>query len=203
VKTKKTPLQQLYAAYAEDPAFAALREGRRLCVGVGASQRPALMMIGEAPGAHEDRAGQPFQGRAGKILDQMLEHLGLTRDRIFITNGVKYRPTLPGYNGRLQNRPPTTREIEASRPYLMREIILVSPSIIVPMGNHALSTVLPGKGAIGRWHGQLLYQSPTGGNRAVFPLYHPMYVGYSGEKARGEMWADLDLLKEIMPNGSL
>lgn len=122
-----------------------------------------IMLVGEAPGADEDRSGRPFTGRSGQLLDKILAACGFTRaDHVFITNIVRCRP--PG------NRVPTDEEVAACIPYLHEQIRLVDPKIIIPMGATALKRLLGDDSVkISRVRGRWL---PWEG-RLVLPVYHP------------------------------
>ena len=119
-----------------------------------------VMFIGEGPGYHEDKLGRPFVGRAGKLLDQLLDKNGLNRAHVFITNVVKHRPP--------DNRAPMKDEARACMPYLLQQIKVINPKIIVPLGRSALEIFLKDT-LISEAHG-IPYKS---GNRVIFPLYHP------------------------------
>lgn len=126
-----------------------------------------ILFIGEAPGAKEDELGEPFVGAAGKFLNEMLASVGLDRGDVFITNIVKYRPP--------DNRDPEPAEIEAFWPYLQEQIKIIQPTLIVPLGRHAMSVFLPGL-VISQVHGQ-----PKRKNGQVYlPLYHPASALYNG-----------------------
>jgi len=119
-----------------------------------------VMLVGEAPGRQEDETGRPFVGAAGRFLDRLLETAGLARDEVFITNVLKARPP--------KNRSPKAPEIAHSRPWLDRQVELVDPLLVVPLGRHALGIFLPGR-KITETRGQLT----LAGGRAVFPTLHP------------------------------
>ena len=119
-----------------------------------------IVVVGEAPGASEDRAGRPFVGRAGRMLDDLLAEAGLTREDVFITNVLKARP--PG------NRDPRSDEVEHSWPWLRAQLEIVEPELLVPLGRHALRRFAP-ELRIGEAHGR---PAEAGGLR-LFPLYHP------------------------------
>jgi uracil-DNA glycosylase len=119
----------------------------------------AVMIVGEAPGAYEDEQGRPFVGRAGRLLDELLEAAGLDRTTVFITNVLKARP--PG------NRDPKPGEIAHSMPWLQAQLAVVQPRLLVPLGRHALAHFAPGE-KISEVHGTLV----TVGERRLFPLYH-------------------------------
>jgi uracil-DNA glycosylase len=148
-----------------------LSEGRTQVVfGVG-DPNADLMFVGEAPGFHEDKQGYPFVGQAGKLLDRLLEGIGLSRAEIYIANVIKCRP--PG------NRDPVPDEIETCEPYLFRQIELIEPRVIATLGNFA-TKLLSGKPlGITRVHGQ--EQDVTlGGKRVLlYPLYHPAAALYT------------------------
>ncbi len=120
-----------------------------------------IVFVGEAPGQKEDEQGVPFVGQAGKMLDKLLESIGLKRDDIYITNIVKFRPP--------DNRDPTTAEKIACAPFLQKELAIIKPKVIAPLGRHAMGYFLPGA-TIGTAHGNA---HVIEGNVTVFPLYHP------------------------------
>jgi uracil-DNA glycosylase family 4 len=124
-----------------------------------------LMFVGEAPGAEEDRQGLPFVGRAGQLLNQMLEGIGLSREDVFIANVLKSRP--PG------NRDPQPLEIEACRPYLFEQVRLIEPKVVCTLGNFATKLLTGNPAGITRVRGAP--QVHELGGRAVFllPLFHP------------------------------
>lgn len=125
------------------------------------NQKAEIMFIGEAPGQKEDEQGRPFVGQAGKFLDELLGTIGLKREEVYISNVVKYRPP--------ENRDPTPEEKEQCMPWLMLEIALIKPKVVVPLGRHALGHFFTDLG-ISAAHGkaQILPNGP-----AVFPIYHP------------------------------
>ena len=131
-----------------------------------------IMFVGEAPGAEEDRQGRPFVGASGKFLAEMLESIGLTREQVFITNIVKYRPP--------NNRDPLPQEKTACKEWLRDEIALINPQLIIPLGRHALAYFLP-DARISEVHGQLFVQTFSDfGIRSIVPLYHPAAALYNG-----------------------
>jgi uracil-DNA glycosylase len=130
-----------------------------------------LMLVGEAPGFHEDKQGLPFVGQAGQLLDRLLASIGLARDDVYVANVLKCRP--PG------NRDPLDDEIAACEPHLFRQIELVRPTVVATLGNFA-TKVLSGKPhGITRVHGQ--EQEVTLGSSRVllYPLYHPAAALYT------------------------
>lgn len=133
-----------------------------------------ILFIGEAPGRNEDLQGSPFVGRAGSILDGLLAGIGVARDEVFITNIVKCRPP--------KNRDPTPAEIEACRPYLERQLALLCPEVIVPLGRFAMRWVLESygitPGPISEVHGTVFRIRNTGCEQVVIPVYHPAATIY-------------------------
>jgi uracil-DNA glycosylase family 4 len=124
-----------------------------------------LMFVGEAPGAEEDRQGLPFVGRAGQLLGQLLEEIGLSRGDVFITNVLKSRP--PG------NRDPQPLEIEACRPYLFEQIRLIEPRVLCTLGNFATKLLTRNQTGITRVRGTPQLHELGGRTIFVFPLLHP------------------------------
>ena len=121
-----------------------------------------IVVVGEAPGASEDKAGRPFVGRAGKLLDTLLEEAGIVRDDVFITNVVKARP--PG------NRDPRADEVAHHWPWLERQLDVIRPELLVPLGRHALARFAP-DAKISEAHGQPI---PAEADvPQLFPMYHP------------------------------
>jgi uracil-DNA glycosylase family 4 len=119
-----------------------------------------VMLIGEAPGWHENQQGRPFVGAAGQFLEDLLRSVGLRRDQVFITNVVKHRPP--------DNRDPLPDEIAACEGYLDRQIAIIDPRVIVTLGRFSMNKFFPGE-RISRIHGV----ARRHGNRLVLPLYHP------------------------------
>lgn len=126
-----------------------------------------IMFVGEAPGKNEDLTGQPFVGAAGKVLDKLLESINLARDDVFITSIVKYRPP--------NNRDPKPEEKAAFLPYLERQIEVIQPKLICPLGRHGMSSFLPNV-TIGAVHGTIQRDAK---GRAILPLFHPAAVLYN------------------------
>jgi uracil-DNA glycosylase family 4 len=142
-----------------------LHEGRTKVVFGAGNADADLMFVGEAPGMHEDLQGLPFVGRAGKLLDQLLEEVGLSRSDVFITNVLLCRP--PG------NRDPQPDEIDTCKPYLHRKIELIEPKVICTLGNFATKLVTRSNRGITGVHGRPQVHELGGRTVRVYPLYHP------------------------------
>lgn len=169
-----------------------LHQGRTQTVfGVGPA-RPDLVFVGEGPGADEDREGQPFVGKAGQLLNKMIAAMTLSREQVYICNVVKCRP--PG------NRTPQDDEIAACVPYLVRQLAILRPKVIVTLGAPAAHTLLQTKTPISRLRGQF-HDFPAGpwqglglGEVPLMPTFHPAYLLRAPwEKAKA--WEDL---KQVM-----
>jgi DNA polymerase len=131
-----------------------------------------VVFIGEAPGKNEDLKGIPFIGSAGKFLDELLFCIGKTRKDIYITNIVKYRPP--------NNRDPEPKEKEDCNLWLIKELKIISPKLIVFLGRHAMARFFP-KEKIGNIHGKLIIKDTIEfGKQAFLPLYHPAAALYNG-----------------------
>jgi uracil-DNA glycosylase family 4 len=147
-----------------------------------------VMIVGEGPGADEDRIGRPFVGRAGQLLDKMLAAIGLDRRGVLITNVVYWRP--PG------NRTPTTAEIASCLPFVLRHIALVRPKILVLAGGTATGALLPGGQGITRLRGRWFDLEIPGLDEPVptLPMFHPSFLLRTPERKR-EAWRDLLALR--------
>lgn len=157
-----------------------------------------IMLIGEAPGAEETRLSRPFVGKAGKNLDEFLHVLDLQRDNIYITNVVKFRPYKISAKGTLSNRPPTRAEITCMLPYLLREIAVISPKIVVTLGNVPLKSVLGKSDAtIGTYHAMPVTATALNHMFSLFPLYHPASIIYN-QSLKSVYEQDLQKLKQYI-----
>ncbi len=155
--------------------------------GVG-NQNADWMIIGEAPGAEEDRRGEPFVGRAGKMLDEMLRAIGQSRETVFIANILKCRPP--------NNRDPKTAETAQCRGYLERQINLVQPKIILAVGKIAAQNLLDCDDPVGRMRGR-----PHELNGVPLVVtYHPAYLLRSPSQKR-KSWSDLCLAGRLVSGG--
>ncbi len=155
-----------------------------------------IIFVGEGPGEEEDLSGRPFVGKAGQLFDKILESAGFVRKELYITNVVKCRPP--------QNRVPSSEEILACSHFLMAQIAIIDPKIIVPLGATALNFFMSGsitesRGKFFEWKG----------NIKIFPMFHPSYLLRNQSKEPGSpkalTWDDIRVLKktydEIMSEG--
>jgi uracil-DNA glycosylase len=167
-----------------------------LVFGKGSCEAKAFF-IGEAPGKHEDLQGLPFVGAAGKLLNTLLEHVKLPREEVFITSILKYRPP--------NNRPPQIEEIKAHTPFLVKQIKIIKPAVILPMGNFAARYILSGCDCnnmssvepITQLHGKPRSMKIDGELFTVIPLYHPA-AGLYSFKLRKDMLKDFRTVHEVL-----
>jgi uracil-DNA glycosylase family 4 len=166
-----------------------LFQGRTKVVFGNGNANADLMFVGEAPGHHEDLQGLPFVGRAGQLLDQLLEEIGFTRKDVFVANTVKCRP--PG------NRDPQPDEIESCRPYLQRQIELIEPKVICTLGNFATKLLTRSNRGITSVHGRPQVHELAGQAVRVYPLYHPA-AALRTPKVQQELRQDLARLPALL-----
>jgi DNA polymerase len=173
------------------------KQGRKQIVfGVG-DPRAELMFVGEGPGADEDAQGEPFVGRAGQLLNNMIKAMGIEREQVYIANIVKCRP--PG------NRTPEREECETCSPFLMRQIAVIKPKVIVALGATAAKTLLAMNSSMIQLRGRF-YDFQTPGVRGNDPdwegcklavTYHPAFL-LRDPRQKGEAWKDLQMvMKEL------
>jgi len=161
-----------------------------------------LMFVGEAPGADEDKTGRPFVGKAGQLLEKMINAMGLRREDVYICNVLKTRPP--------NNQTPTTEEARACEPYLHEQIRIVSPEVIVTLGLPASRLLLGSSASMGqlrgRWAAFPQEDSLAGGDDLpridVMPTYHPAFLlrSYTAENRR-KVWSDLQQVMEKLGLG--
>ena len=177
-------LAALVAAFDDCP----LKRTATKTVFIDGNPAAPVMFIGEAPGADEDRIGRPFVGRAGQLLDRMLAAIGLDRSMVQITNVIYWRP--PG------NRKPTTAEIAACLPFVLRHIALANPRVLILCGGTAASALLPVSDGITRLRGRWFELAVPGLDKPVptLPMFHPAFLLRTPERKR-ETWRDLLALK--------
>jgi DNA polymerase len=152
-----------------------------------------ILFIGEAPGRNEDLKGKPFVGKAGQVLDKLLESIGLDREDIFIANILKCRPP--------DNRNPLIGEIKLCTAFLDKQIQIIQPKVIVPMGNFASSYILDKYGlkkdSISMIHGKKFDVKTLSGKMAIIPIFHPAVVTYDKNKMV-EMLEDFKKISEYI-----
>ena len=152
-----------------------------------------ILFIGEAPGRNEDLQGRPFVGRAGKILDELLESIDLKREDVYITNILKCRPP--------ENRNPLKSEMDVCTKYLDKQIELIEPTIIAPLGNFATTYIFekfnlsPEK--IGKVHGQIFNINTISKKMFIVPIYHPAVATYN-PNTKNVLLADFKKIKKVI-----
>jgi len=162
-----------------------LHKGRiKLVFGTGNAEA-RLMFVGEGPGAEEDEQGVPFVGRAGQLLTQIIKAIGLEREDVYIANVVKCRP--PG------NRNPEPDEIEQCEPFLMRQMDVIKPAVVVALGKFAAQTLLRTTEPISKIRGRF-HQV---GNTRVMPTFHPSYL-LRNPAAKREVWEDMKAVRGVL-----
>jgi DNA polymerase len=183
-----TTLEEL-AADASTCTRCRLANGRTQVVFGTGNPHADAMFIGEGPGYHEDKQGEPFVGAAGQLLTKLLGEIGLAREDVYITNCVRCRP--PG------NRDPLPDELEACRPYVTGTLDLVQPKVIITLGNFATRVILDRQVSITRVRGQRFEVD----GRAVIPTFHPAAILHGGGEAGSQMAAiraDFELIRRIV-----
>ena len=148
-----------------------------------------LMFVGEAPGFHEDQQGIPFVGRAGQLLNDLLEEQGLVRDDVFIANTLKCRPP--------ENRDPTPDEIETCRPYLEKQVELIEPRVICTLGNFATKLLTGSPQGITRVHGEPQERELGARTVKLFPIFHPA-AGLRTPKVKEQLREDFAKLPALL-----
>jgi len=148
-----------------------------------------IIFIGEAPGAKEDASGVPFCGRSGNFLNELLDHIGLKREDVYITNIVKCRPP--------KNRDPKDSEIECCKNYIERQIKIIKPKVVCSLGRHSMNFIMNNLGienkeTISNLHGKVFE-----GKYIFIPLYHPAVAIYNSSK-KGELKKDFEIIKKYV-----
>lgn len=146
-----------------------------------------VLLLGEAPGAEEDKQGIPFVGQSGQLLDKMLAAIGLDRTTVYITNILPWRP--PG------NRTPTTQEIAIFRPYVLKHIALINPKVVVCLGGTATKALLQTNQGIIQLRGRTVKIDNV--DAQIIPTFHPAYLLRSPSQKR-EAWSDFLKIKKII-----
>lgn len=181
-------------ALKESPLYEFRIESKNLPVIGEGSHFAKIMFIGEAPGRNEARTGRPFCGAAGKILDSLLESVGIKREDVYVTNIVKDRPP--------QNRDPLPSEIEIYGPFLDRQIEIIQPKIIATLGRYSMTYIMPRFGLefelepISANHGKVFDGTSVYGGIKVVPLYHPAVAVYNSHTL-DSLKKDFEVLKTL------
>ncbi len=162
-----------------------LHKNRHSIVFGDGNPRAELVFVGEGPGADEDAQGLPFVGRAGKLLTQMIEAMGLQRKDVYICNVVKCRPP--------ENRLPEDDEIKTCSPFLLRQLDVIAPKVIVCLGAVAAKTLLQTNRGISQFRGQWLEYRGS----KLLATYHPAYL-LRNPNAKGEVWKDLQKVMAVL-----
>lgn len=177
------------AELAQDCQRCSLAQTRTHLVFGEGDPRAQLMLVGEGPGEVEDQTGRPFVGKAGQLLTQILQSVGIEREEVYITNVVKCRP--PG------NRVPTRAEMDACWDWLEAQIALINPRIIVTLGNAATQRLLGKSEGIGQLRGKFYRWQ---GGIEVFPMFHPSFLLRNPSRKKGSpkylTWLDIQAVKE-------
>jgi uracil-DNA glycosylase family 4 len=162
-----------------------LHRGRTKLVFGDGNPKAQLVFVGEGPGRDEDAQGLPFVGRAGKLLTQMIEAMGLQRQDVYICNVVKCRPP--------ENRTPEKDEVQTCSPFLLRQLDAISPKVIVCLGSVAAQTLLETNRGISHFRGEWLEFRST----KLMATYHPAYL-LRNPSAKGEVWKDLQKVMAVL-----
>jgi len=184
MKTKQLELERLKAKIVSDGICSELaKTATNLVFGFGNIDAD-VCFIGEAPGKKEDISGQPFVGASGKLLDEMLSTIGLTRDKVYITNIVKYRPP--------NNRDPLPEEKQEFMPILDKQIAIIKPKLIVTLGRHSMNCFFPNL-VISNVHGKIQKLK----DKMFLPLFHPAAALYNGSMKK-TLLDDFGQIKTIL-----
>ena len=150
-----------------------------------------IMIIGEGPGANEDIEGKPFVGRAGKLLDKMLDSIDLDRTKVYISNVVNYRPP--------DNRKPTELEIERYSPYLQNHIEIINPKIVLLLGSTALNTIIGNEEVISKARGKWIQKQVGSIKPWIIASFHPAFLMRQPEQKK-LAWIDLKMIRDKSKN---
>jgi uracil-DNA glycosylase len=179
----------------ESPLYSYRKENNYSFVLGEGSIEAKIMFIGEAPGEKEAKTGRPFVGASGRFLNELLQSIGMNREDVYITNIVKDRPP--------NNRNPSVKEIRLYQPFLLRQIEIIRPEVIVPLGRFSMEFILnqfnaPEKGQkISELHGKQLKGTAPYGEITIVPLYHPAVALYSVD-SKQTLVNDFQILKQFI-----
>lgn len=182
VNLKESPL---YEYRTKNKYFPVIGEG---------SHEANIVFVGEAPGKNEAETGRPFCGASGKILDELLEHIGIPREEVYITNIVKDRPP--------SNRDPSPEEIEIYGPFLNRQLEIIKPKVIATLGRFSMEYIMEKFGLsdklrpISQIHGQVFETETSFGKMHIIPLYHPAVAVYNAD-SKDNLKKDFEILKQF------
>jgi DNA polymerase len=183
-KVKGDTLERIRADIGDCTRCRLCEERNKIVFGSGSSKAD-LVFVGEGPGRDEDLQGLPFVGRAGKLLTQMIEAMGLTRDKVYIANVVKCRPP--------QNRPPEKDEVATCIPFLLRQLEVIHPKVIVCLGNIAAQNLLGTMKSISHFRGHWFDFR----GMQLLATYHPAYL-LRNPAAKGDVWKDLQKVMAVL-----
>ena len=164
-----------------------LKKNASQIVFAGGNSSAKIMIVGEGPGAQEDQQGLPFVGRAGQLLDKMLNAINLDRKKVYITNVVNYRPP--------SNRKPTTEEIQRYLPFLNAHIEIIQPKILVLMGSTALNAILGDIGVISKVRGKWFEKNYNSLTVWIIASFHPAFLMRQPDQKKFS-WIDLKMIKK-------
>jgi len=181
-------------ALKESPLYQYRTQNRYYPVLGEGSHDSKIMFIGEAPGKNEAETGKPFCGASGRILDELLAHIGIPRENVYVTNIVKDRPP--------SNRDPLPSEIAIYAPFLMRQIETIQPKMIATLGRFSMKYIMEKfgleeeLGPISQLHGKVFEADVSFGKIKIVPLYHPAVAVYNAD-SKEELKKDFEILKEF------
>lgn len=185
--TKISELQALKRQMQENKDLPLRGGATQLVFGEG-SPDAQIYFLGEAPGYWEDQKGRPFVGAAGKLLDELIESIGLKREDVYISNVVRFRPP--------ENRDPTPEELEAFAPFVNQEIEIINPKIIVTLGRFSMNKFLP-EARISKIHGQVKQVSWNDREVTVIPMYHPA-AALRADVIMQQLKSDFKIIKKTL-----
>jgi uracil-DNA glycosylase, family 4 len=151
------------------------------------SSKSKIMIVGEGPGANEDKEGLPFVGRAGQLLDKMLLSINLNRKNVYITNVVNYRPP--------ENRRPTDEEVARYLPYLIKHIEIINPKILILLGSTALNTIIGNEKVISKARGKWIEKKIGKCSTLVIASFHPAFLMRQPDQKKMS-WIDLKMIRK-------
>ena len=184
---RKQQLEELKQKVLNDPHLPFKETAQNLVFGAG-SEDPKVLFIGEAPGKNEDLTGLPFVGSAGKVLSELMESIGLSRDDVYITSVIQYRPP--------KNRDPKPAEIALFEPYLNKQLNILNPKVIITLGRFSLSKFLP-NAKIAEVHGKPQKIIWNNTEITIIPLYHPAAVIYR-QSLKETLAQDFQIIKNFI-----